>query len=96
MSLVIAEADGFADPLGFFLFWKQLTIQNKRGIKPCLKKTNTTLFNNQNSIQNKPFVNNKSLNFFFNELWGENIPNGFLVLWTKQDKKIIFPSTPAS
>ena len=50
------------------------------------KKINATNFNNHNIIQNEPLASQNGINFF-NDLWGENIPNGFLVLWTKQDKK---------
>ena len=50
------------------------------------KKINATNFNNHNSIQNEPLASQNGINFF-NDLWGNSIPDGFLVLWTKQDKK---------
>ena len=53
------------------------------------KKINTTIFNNQNSLQPEPLVSQNGINFF-HDLWGENIPDGFLVLWTKQDRKSYF------
>ena len=53
------------------------------------KKTNTTIFNNQNSLQHEPLVSQNGINFF-HDLWGNSIPDGFLVLWTKQDRKSYF------
>ena len=50
------------------------------------KKINAINFNNHNSIQNEPPVSQNGINFF-HDLWGNNLPDGFLVLWTKQDKK---------
>ena len=50
------------------------------------KKINATNFNNHNSIQNEPLVSQNGIDFF-HDLWGNNIPDGYLVLWTKQDKQ---------
>ena len=48
-----------------------------------------TQLGNHGHLPIQPPADNKVLTFFKN-LWGENIPNGFLVVWTKQDMKAYF------